>query len=64
MKLHNIKEVHKPHMSYISVKLDRNAIQNLHLNVDSETVRNAILSSTGTVRASVIRGLESKQINW
>ena len=57
-----IKEVHKPHMSYISVKLDRNAIQNLHLNVDSETVRNAILSSTGTVRASVIRGLESKQI--
>ena len=43
-----IKEVHLPAMSYVSIKLDMSAIENLHLNVDAHSVRISILNSSAT----------------
>jgi DNA-directed RNA polymerase III subunit RPC1 len=42
-----IREVHSPEQSYVSIKLDMQAIQNLHLDVNTHTVRQAILKGTG-----------------
>jgi DNA-directed RNA polymerase III subunit RPC1 len=49
-----IKEVHSGEMSYVSIKLDRKAIQNLHLHMDSKTVKQAILQSV-TQKAPILR---------
>lgn len=42
-----IREVHSPEQSYVSIKLDLEAIQNLHLDVNAHTVRQAILKGSG-----------------
>ena len=42
-----IREVHSPEQSYVSIKLDLHAIQNLHLDVNAHTVRQAILKGNG-----------------
>ena len=58
-----IREVHSRDQSYISIKLDMNAIQNLHLNVDAFTVRNAILFQThGGPRPAVLRALKERHV--
>lgn len=57
-----IEEVYSPDMVYINIRLDMNAIHNLHLNVDSRTVRASILQSAATVRAPVLRQLKDKHV--
>ena len=59
---HYIKEVHRSDMSYISIKLDMNAIQNLHLNVNAHSVRFAILSAHGTIKSPALRALGEKHV--
>jgi DNA-directed RNA polymerase III subunit RPC1 len=58
-----IREVHSAEKSYIAIKLDTQAIQNLHLNVDAHTLRACILYSTfGGVRPPVIRMLKERHV--
>ena len=57
-----IKEVHRSDMSYISIKLDMHAINNLHLNVDATVVRAAILGSYGATKSTILRALDAKHI--
>jgi hypothetical protein len=50
-------------MSYIAIKLDTAAIENLHLHVDATTVRNSILYNThGGSRPAIIRLLKEKHV--
>lgn len=57
-----IREVHSPTASYISIHLDQQAIQNLHLHITASTIKQAILSSgsssTGTVKSPILRLLK------
>src|SRR3546814_14163148 len=57
-----IEEVYSPALVYINITLDMNALQNLHLNIDSRTVRTAILQSASPVKAPVLRHLKDKTV--
>ncbi|KAJ1442575.1 hypothetical protein B484DRAFT_442135 [Ochromonadaceae sp. CCMP2298] len=58
-----IKEIYRPSDSYISIKLDMQAVQALHLNVNAFTVRNAILHAPGaTIRPAVLRMLKDRHV--
>ena len=43
-----IKEIHNTDQSYVSIKLDMDTIQNLHLNINPAKVKHAIIF--GSVR--------------
>jgi hypothetical protein len=78
-----ISEVHEPTVSYISIKLDRKAIESvsrcslcctpcrshvpflpqLHLGIDAETVRRAILKHAGAGIGSIVRSLKERHVN-
>ena len=54
-----IKEVYAPGKCYISIKLDTDAIEQLKLDIDANTVRKSILrSSRGSTRQAVLRSLK------
>jgi len=59
-----IKEVHCSQGSYISIRLDTNVIKNLHLNVNAQTVRTAILNSvlSADIRSPVLRLLKERHV--
>lgn len=58
-----IEEVLSPEQSYICVKLDMYAIHALRLNVNANTVRQAILyGNTGQAKPSVLRLLKEKHV--
>jgi len=58
-----IKEVFSPHDCYISIALDMEAIEQLKLNVDADSVRNAILCGTrGVTRDALVRQLEPHDV--
>ena len=61
--VHYIKEVHSIHESYVSIKLDMDTIQKLHLNINAYTVKQSILHNQGTAsRPPVLRSLKEKNI--
>ncbi len=43
-----IKEIHNTDQSYVSIKLDMDTIQNLHLNINPAKIKHAIIF--GSVR--------------
>jgi DNA-directed RNA polymerase III subunit RPC1 len=58
-----IKEIHRDDSSYLSIKLDFQCIESLHLQVTAHSVKQAILhSSTGTTRPLILRSLKDKHI--
>jgi DNA-directed RNA polymerase III subunit RPC1 len=58
-----IKEVYAPGKCYISIKLDMDAIEQLKLDIDANTVRKSILrSSRGTARQAVLRSLKEYNV--
>ena len=59
-----VREVHSPEMSYVSIKLDMVTIQNLHLNVNAHTVRDAILNHVvaSSVKSPELRLLKDKHV--
>jgi len=58
-----IKEVYAPGKCYISIKLDMDAIEQLKLDIDANTVRKSILrSSRGTMRQAVLRSLKEYNV--
>lgn len=56
----HIKEVYAPHMVYVEILLDQEAITKLHLRVDAASVRMAILR--GPHRASVLKALKERDV--
>jgi len=56
----HIKEVYAPHMVYVEVLLDQEAITKLHLQVDAASVRAAILR--GYHRPSVLKALKDRDV--
>ena len=57
------REVHGVNGSYVSIKLDMQAVENLHLKISSSTVRMAILNAnTGLIKTPVLRLLKDKHI--
>lgn len=59
----HIREIHCADQSYISVKLDMDAIRNLHLNVDAFSIRWCILKGiTGSGKHPVLRMLKDKHV--
>lgn len=61
---HYIKEVHRNSGSYVSIKLDLETIEALHLNINASHVRQSILVGTpGTgTRPQILRSLKDKNI--
>lgn len=58
-----IKEVHRQDGSYISIKLDLNTIESLHLSVTAYSVKYALLHNVGGItRPAVLRSLKDKHI--
>lgn len=58
-----IKEVYSPSSSYISIKLNMEAIEQLKLNVDAHSVRRAILYGTrGVTRHATLRMLKEQHV--
>jgi len=58
-----IKEVFGSHACYISIELDMDAIEQLKLNVDSESVRMSILrGSRGVTRPAILRLLKDVDV--
>eukprot|EP00537_Pseudo-nitzschia_pungens_P000576 CAMPEP_0172366942 /NCGR_PEP_ID=MMETSP1060-20121228/17645_1 /TAXON_ID=37318 /ORGANISM="Pseudo-nitzschia pungens, Strain cf. cingulata" /LENGTH=1400 /DNA_ID=CAMNT_0013090977 /DNA_START=167 /DNA_END=4369 /DNA_ORIENTATION=+ len=58
-----IKEVISPNACYISIELDMDAIDQLKLNVDSESVRNSILRGCrGVTRPAILRLLDDVDV--
>lgn len=59
-----IKEVYAPERSYLSVKLDMNAIEQLQLGIDALSVRRSILKSNGSsrTRPAALRALKEWHI--
>lgn len=57
-----ICEVHSAKQSYIYIKLDMEAIQNLHLNVNAHTIKASILQGIGAPKAAVLRALRDKHV--
>ena len=58
-----IKEVHSVYGSYISIKLDKKAIANLHMQLNSKKVKAAILQSMpGTQRSAILRLVKEENV--
>jgi DNA-directed RNA polymerase III subunit RPC1 len=57
-----IEEVHTPEMSFISIQLDMNAIQNLHLIVNAHSVRESILKGPYGTQMAALRAIKEKHI--
>jgi len=58
-----IKEVYSVDKCYVAVELDLDAIEQLKLNVDAESVRNAILNGTpGVTRNATLRALKPSDV--
>jgi DNA-directed RNA polymerase III subunit RPC1 len=58
-----MKEVYSPKGNYISIELDMDAIEQLKLNIDVFSVRNAILKGTrGTARNATLRQLKDEHV--
>jgi DNA-directed RNA polymerase III subunit RPC1 len=57
-----IEEVHTREMSYISILLDLNAIQNLHLSVNAHSVRESILKGPYGTQLAALRAIKEKHI--
>eukprot|EP00536_Pseudo-nitzschia_multiseries_P010257 jgi/Psemu1/319821/estExt_fgenesh1_pm.C_3060011 len=58
-----IKEVISPNACYISIELDMDAIDQLKLNVDSESVRNSVLRGCrGVTRPAILRLLDDVDV--
>jgi len=58
-----MKEVYTPTQSYISIKLDMDAIEQLKLDIDAHTVRRAILYGThGVTRNAMLRTLKDQHV--
>lgn len=54
-----IKEVYSPGESYISVKLDMRAIEQLKLSIDANSVRNSIVKGApGQTKSAILRSLK------
>jgi DNA-directed RNA polymerase III subunit RPC1 len=58
----HIKEVFARDQAYLSVKLDLQAIDQLHLNVTARSVRQAILNATGIGSRGVLRLLKEQHV--
>jgi DNA-directed RNA polymerase III subunit RPC1 len=58
----SIEEVHTREMSYISIKLDMKAIQNLHLSVNAHSVRESILKGPYGTQLASLRAIKEKHI--
>ncbi len=56
----HIKEVYAPHLVYVEILLDQEAITKLHLQVDGASVRHAILRGQG--RPSVLKALKERDV--
>ena len=60
---HFIKEVHTNDASYISIRLDLECIEKLHLPITAGTVKHAILHNLGTsTRPAVLRALKERHV--
>ena len=60
---HYICDVLSKDQAYISIRLDMEAIHNLHLNLDARSVKDAIINSLpGTQKAAVLRAVKEKHI--
>jgi DNA-directed RNA polymerase III subunit RPC1 len=58
-----IKEVHNIDQSYVSVKIDMNTVQNLHLDVTVHTIRQSIIRNSGfSNRPAILRLLKEKHV--
>ena len=59
-----IREVYSPSLCYVSIKLDMNTIRSLHLNVDANVVRWAILrnQTSGAIKCPELRSLKDKHV--
>ncbi|TMW55051.1 hypothetical protein Poli38472_013813 [Pythium oligandrum] len=58
----HIKEVFARDQAYLSVKLDMEAIEQLHLNVTARSVRNSILNASGIGPRGVLRLLKEQHV--
>ncbi|DBA04436.1 TPA: hypothetical protein N0F65_010032 [Lagenidium giganteum] len=58
----HIKEVFARDQAYLSVKLDMEAIEQLHLNIDARTVRNSILNGVGVGPRGALRLLKEQHV--
>jgi DNA-directed RNA polymerase III subunit RPC1 len=58
----HIKEVFARDQAYLSVKLDMNAIDQLHLNINARTVRNSILNAIGIAPRSAMKLLKEQHV--
>lgn len=56
-----IKEVYSPERCYVSIELDLDAIEQLKLNIDAGTVRDAILKPGN--RNAVLRALSTESVH-
>jgi DNA-directed RNA polymerase III subunit RPC1 len=58
----HVKEVFARDQAYLSVKLDIEAIDQLHLNINARTVRHSILNHTGAGPRGVLRLLKEQHV--
>lgn len=58
-----MKEVYSPNKCYVSILLDLDAIEQLKLNVDAQSVRQSILRGTpGVTRSPILRSLKDHDV--
>ena len=50
-----IKEIYNMDQSYVSIKLDMDTIQNLHLNINPAKVKHAIIYGAVGIRVRVLK---------
>ncbi|KAJ0395349.1 hypothetical protein ATCC90586_007781 [Pythium insidiosum] len=58
----HIKEVFARDQAYLSVKLDMEAIEQLHLSINAHSVRNSILNASGVGPRGVLRLLKEQHV--
>ena len=58
----HIKETYASDQAYLSVKLDMDAIEQLHLGIDASSVRRSILTASGLGQRSVIKALKEQHV--
>lgn len=58
----HITEVIDADQAYLSVKLDLEAIEQLHLDIDVASVRKSILKSVGVAPRSIVRNLKEQHV--
>jgi DNA-directed RNA polymerase III subunit RPC1 len=58
----HIKEVFARDQAYLSVKLDMDAIEQLHLNINARSVRNSILNASGIGPRGALRLLKEQHV--